>query len=171
MPKGNTISKKQVVAPAIAAVLVVMASTTLMSGAAYAQTITRDGGLHFVGTPTATTEGNELTVTFEVAGAGRTATATLTGDAIVTQGCVNRGGGEPRGLQETTDPFEVTDTFQTRQGRSGVQELEATATGDPDFECPSRNMRETIVGVEFTNVVLTVTSQTGTTTADFGDVS
>ena len=164
-----TKSYKTRLALPIAAALVLMTSTTLMTGAAYAQT-TRTGGLHFVGEPTATVEGNVLTVTGEVAGAGRTAEATLEGTAVVTQGCVNRGGNEPQGLQTTTEDFIVTEPFNTRQGR-GTFELQFEATGDPDFECPSRNMREVLVGVEFTDVVLTVTSQTGTVTHTFGDVS
>ncbi|HKH86425.1 MAG TPA: hypothetical protein VKA40_07740 [Nitrososphaera sp.] len=161
---NNTISKKQVLAPAIAAVLVAMASTTLMSGAAYAQE-----GLHLVGDVSTDVSGNTLTVSGEVAGAGRTATATLTGSAIVTQGCITpSGSNEPRGLVETTEDINVSDTFNTRQGR-GTFDLEFTATGDSDFECPSANMRETVVDVEFTDLTLTITSQTGSITEELPD--
>jgi hypothetical protein len=140
------------------ATLVAMASTTLMTGAAYAQS-----GLHLVGDVNVGGDDDTVTVSGEVAGAGRTATATLTGEATVIQGCITRGGGEPRGLQETTEDINVSDTFNTRQGR-GTFSLDFTATGDPDFECPSRQQTEVVVDVVFENLVLTITSQTGTIT-------
>jgi hypothetical protein len=70
MPKDNTISKKQVVVPAIIATLIVMTSTTLMSGVAYAQS-----GLHLVGDVAIDVDevAGTITVSGEVAGAGRTA--------------------------------------------------------------------------------------------------
>lgn len=161
---SDSIKKTAVLPTAITAVLVLMSSTSLMTGAAYAQQ-----GLHFVGQPTATVEDNVLTVTGEVAGAGRTATATLTGEAIVTQGCVTpSGSNEPRGLQTTTEDIDVTDTFNTRQGR-GTFDLEFEATGDPNFECPSARMQEVVVDVAFTNLVLTITSQTGTIVTELPD--
>ena len=159
---GNT-KKVAIIPTAITAALVLMASTTLMSGTAFAQQ-----GLHFTSDPTATVRGNTLIVTGEVAGAGRTATATLTGTAEVTQGCVNKGGNEPRGLQTTTEDILVTEPFNTRQGR-GSFTLDFTATGDPNFSCPSPNMRATVVDVSFTGLVLTVTSQTGTIVTQLPD--
>jgi hypothetical protein len=159
MPKDNTISKKQVVVPAIIATLIVMTSTTLMSGVAYAQS-----GLHLVGDVAIDVDevAGTITVSGEVAGAGRTAEATLTGEVTTTQGCITpSGSNEPRGLVETTEPIDVSDEFNTRQGR-GTFELTFEASGDPNFECPSRNMQETVVDIEFTDLELTITSQTGT---------
>jgi hypothetical protein len=136
--------------------------------------ITRSGGLHFVGTPTVTADKSgdtaTLTADAEVAGAGTTATATLTADATVVAGCINPGSKDqqPSGLQETTTPVVGTETINTRQGR-GTFSVDATASIPEDFSCP-RPMRETLVSATFTDVTLTVTSQTGTTTAFFGTI-
>ena len=139
--------------------------------------ITQDGGLHFcqgtTPTVTATKEGQTafLTSNFEVCGAGSTATATLSADAVATAGCITKGGGEPRGLQTTVTPVVGSGTFETRAGRSGPQSVQTTAVTIPStFECPSANQQEVLVSVLFTDVTLTVTSQTGTTTAFFGDI-
>jgi hypothetical protein len=132
-------------------------------------------GLHFVGTPTIsatkTATSAFLTSTGEVAGAGRTATATLSATAEVTQGCINKGGGNPSGLQRTTTTVTGTETFNTRSGR-GTFDVSTTPITFPSggFSCPSHNMTPTVVSVVFTGVKLTVTSQTGTITQDFGTV-
>ena len=167
---SNSIKRKAIPIATMVMAIVMMGPAVLSTAFAVPPTnVERTGGLHFVGTPDVTrTADNRLVVTGEVAGAGRTATATLTGDAIVTQGCVNRGGNEPRGLQTTTEDIAVTDTFNTRQGR-GTFDLQFEATGDPNFECPSRNMQEVVVDVAFTNLVLTVTSQTGTIVTELPD--
>ena len=158
--------------------------TALAAVAAQAATVgpepgtvtSQTGGLHFVGTPTvtATKSGQTafLTSNFEVAGAGTTAQATLSADAVATVGCINRGskGQEPSGLQTTTEPVTGTASFDTRQGRSGKQSVSTSAVTIPStFTCPDR-MVPTLVSVNFTNVTLTVTSQTGTTTAFFPDI-
>jgi hypothetical protein len=136
-------------------------------------TLTRDGGLHFVGTPTLSvdkTTGPDgsatLTASGEVAGAGTTATATLSADATAVVGCINRGsqGQEPSGLQTDVTPVVGTTTFNTRQGR-GTFTVSTTSVGIPeDFNCPD-GMTETLVSVTFSNIVLTIESQTGTITA------
>jgi hypothetical protein len=138
--------------------------------------ITQSGGLHFVGTPTvtATKSGQTafLTSNFEVAGAGTTANAVLSADAVATVGCINRGSKdqEPSGLQTTTQPVIGSGSFATRQGRSGPQKVSTSAATIPStFTCPDQ-MTPTLVSVTFTNVKLTVTSQTGTTTAFFPDI-
>jgi hypothetical protein len=138
--------------------------------------ITQSGGLHFVGTPTvtATKSGQTafLTSNFEVAGAGTTANAVLSADAVATVGCINRGSKnqEPSGLQTTTQPVIGSGSFDTRQGRSGKQSVSTSAATIPStFTCPDQ-MTPTLVSVTFTNVKLTVTSQTGTTTAFFPDI-
>ena len=150
--------KKIALRSAIASAFVVMATTiaSIAPMTAFAQS-----GLHFVGDVNSDVSGSTVTVSGEVAGAGKTATATLTGTADVTQGCVNKGDNEPKGLRTTTEDISVSDTFNTRSGR-GSFSLSFTAEGDPDFECPSANMREVTVGVEFNDLTLTVTSQTGT---------
>ncbi len=136
--------------------------------------ITRTGGLHFVGQPTvtATKDGTAfLSTSGEVAGAGTQATALLTATAEVTQGCITRGGGEPRGLQRITTTVTGSETFETRQGRGtfAVTTNEITAPSG-GFTCPSAQQTPVLVSVTFTDITLTVTSQTGTTTAFFADI-
>ena len=132
------------------------------------------GGLHFVGTPqvTATKDasGAFLTATGEVAGAGRTATAVLSADAEVTTGCINRGSKDqqPSGLERTTTTTSGTQTFNTRSGR-GTFNVSTVPVTTGDRTCPDK-MIPVLVGVNFTNVTLTVTSQTGTATATFPDI-
>jgi hypothetical protein len=131
-------------------------------------------GLHFVGTPTVTATKTStqafLTASGEVAGAGRTATATLSATATVTRGCINRGskGQQPSGLQTTTTTAAGTTTFNTRQGRGTftVSTVPITTAG---FTCPDK-MTPVLVSVIFSNVTLTVTSQTGTITKSFGTI-
>jgi hypothetical protein len=169
-----TKSYKRTLALPITAALVLMASTTLMSGAAFAvgpTSTTRDGGLHFVGDPDLQRDDGTLTATGTVAGAGRTATATLEATASATLGCETRGGGDPRGLQEVSTTTTGSETFNTRSGRGSfdVTTDEVTAS-DFDFSCPSRQMTEVVVGeITFTDITLTITSQTGEITATFPD--
>lgn len=135
---------------------------------------TRDGGLHFVGRPNLTVVGSveegtvALRATGEVAGAGTTATATLSADAVVTTGCINRGAQDqqPSGLQRETTTVLGSQEFNTRQGR-GTFDVTTNAI-TLDRICPDQ-MTPVLVSVEFTNIVLTVTSQTGTITATFPD--
>jgi hypothetical protein len=136
--------------------------------------ITRTGGLHFVGQPDVTASKTStsatLTATGEVAGAGTTASATLSATADVTRGCVNRGsqGQQPSGLQRSFQTTTGSVTFRTRSGRGKF-----SVTTDPvtteGFGCPDR-MTPVLVSVTFTDITLTVTSQTGTTTATFPDI-
>jgi hypothetical protein len=131
------------------------------------------GGLHFVGTPdvtaTKTLSQAYLTATGEVAGAGKTATATLSANAEVTTGCINRGSKdqEPSGLKRTTTTATGTTTFHTRSGRGTF--TVSTVPITTDRNCPDQ-MRPVLVSVTFTDVTLTVTSQTGTATATFPDI-
>jgi hypothetical protein len=148
-----------------------------ISAAAYAvgpTSVTRTGGLHFVGAPdvTATKTSTEafLTATGEVAGAGPTATATLSATADVTRGCINRGSKDqqPSGLQRSFQVTTGSETFNTRSGRGSFNVSTEPVTAAP-FTCPDR-MTPVLVSVTFTDVTLTVTSQTGTTTATFPDI-
>ena len=152
----------------VAAVLALAIAATLMATAAFGQQ-----GLHFVGTPTVTATKTAtsafLTASGEVAGAGTTATATLSANATVTTGCINRGsqGQQPSGLQQTTTTVSGTTTFNTRQGRGTF-----TVSTEPitlDRTCPDQ-MVPVLVSVVFTDVTLTVTSQTGTITQSFGTI-
>ncbi len=168
---------------AFAAALVLMGPAILSTGAfAIAPTeTTRSGGLHFVGTPDLTVNkvvdesgrvtSASLSATFEVAGAGTGGTATLEATAIVTQGCLNKGGNEPQGLQEATTTVTGSEPFTTDHGRSGVVTVTTNAitTSTEGFTCPSANMTPVLVSVEFTDITLTVEAQTGTITATFAD--
>jgi hypothetical protein len=130
-------------------------------------------GLHFVGTPTVTATKTDteafLTASGEVAGAGTTATATLAANASVTTGCINRGSKDqqPSGLQTSTTTVAGTTTFDTRSGR-GMFSV-STVPVSLDRTCPDQ-MTPVLVSVVFTDVTLTISSQTGTITFSFGTV-
>ncbi len=161
-------------AAAVAAVAVMSAIPALAVtvGPFTPTSIERTGGLHFVGQPTvtATKDGTAfLSTSGEVAGAGTQATATLSATAEVTRGCITRGGGEPKGLQTTQEQVLGSQTFETRQGR-GTFAFSSDAVTVAPFTCPSAQQTPVIVSVNFTDVTLTVTSQTGTTTAVFPDI-
>jgi hypothetical protein len=158
--------------------LIVTALAVVPALAVAPTSVTETGGLHVcqgsaldVSPDTTATGEKFLTATGEVCGAGTTATATLSATAEFTAGCLNRGGNEPSGLQEVTTTVVGSDTFNTRQGR-GTFDVDTNAVTIPEtFECPSRNMQEIIVGpINFTDVTLTITSQTGTITATFPDI-
>jgi hypothetical protein len=139
--------------------------------------VTQTGGLHVCEGTTldvsaSKTDGALLTATGEVCGAGRTATATLSATATATVGCVTRGGGEPMGLEEAATGTTGEVTIRTRAGRGAFTvSTEPITIQDFAFECPSAQQTEVIVGsVTFTDITLTITSQTGTITATFPDL-
>ena len=156
------------------ALVLVGLATTAVAVAVPPTSTTRTGGLHFVGQPdvTATKSGNTafLTATGEVAGAGPAATATLSATAEVVRGCINRGrkGQEPSGLQRSFEAVLGSTTFRTRSGR-GSFTVVSDAVDVAGFACPDR-MTPVLVSANFTGVRLTVTSQTGSTTAIFPDI-
>src|SRR5829696_2032058 len=163
--------------------IVAVLATLLMAVSASAAlavpptTVTQTGGLHVCqGTAldvTANkTDGAFLTATGEVCGAGTSATATLSATATATVGCVTRGGGEPRGLEEVATATTASEQFPTRQGRGSFDvSTEPLSVEDFEFECPSAQQTEVLVGpITFTDVTLTITSQTGTITATFPDI-
>jgi hypothetical protein len=136
--------------------------------------VTQTGGLHVcqgtvLDVTADKTDGAFLTATGEVCGAGPTATATLSSTATATVGCVTRGGGTPSGLEEAATTTTASETFRTRSGRGAFDvSTEPITIGDFDFQCPSAQQTEVIVGsVTFTDITLTITSQTGTITATF----
>ena len=156
--------------------LLVVGLTASIASAVGPTSVTRTGGLHFVGSPnveaTKTTTSAFLTATGEVAGAGSTGgTADLSADVEVVRGCINRGsqGQQPSGLQRSFESTTGTVEFDTtRQGRGSF-----TVSTEPvdvsGFTCPDQ-MVPVLVSATFTNITLTVTSQTGTTTAFFPDI-
>ncbi len=173
MRKIGIIAVLSLMALALATVTVLAVTSKPVNG-----TITgRIGGLHFVGTPksfaTLTSTSTFLTATGEVAGAGRTGgTADLDATAAVTRGCVNRGSQdqEPSGLRRSTTLASGTVEFDTtRQGRGNFS-VSTTPITIGSFTCPDQ-MRPTLVSVTYSNITLTVTSQTGTTTATFPNIS
>jgi hypothetical protein len=168
---------KRLVARSMTLAVLTVLSLASIGTAAFAvgpTSVTRTGGLHFVGTPdvtaTKTADTAFLTATGEVAGAGPTATATLSATADVTRGCINRGsqGQQPSGLQRSFQTTTGSQTFNTRSGRGSFNVPTDPVTAAP-FPCPDK-MTPVLVSVTFTDVVLTVTSQTGTTTATFPDI-
>jgi hypothetical protein len=144
--------------------------------------VTTTGGLHpctdvnalpLDVTASGTDAGKILTASGEVCGAGTEATATLSANATATVGCITpSGSNEPKGLREVSTAVVASQTFETRQGRGTFNfSTEPVNIGSFAFECPSPNMTEVIVGnVTFTNITLTITSQTGTITATFPDL-
>src|SRR5215217_8832025 len=140
--------------------------------------VTSTGGLHVCQgsvldiSPESTGAGKFLTATGEVCGAGPTATATLSATAEATVGCVTRGGGEPSGLEEVSTATSASETFRTRAGRGTLDvSTEPLSIEDFDFQCPSAQQTEVLIGpITFTDVTLTITSQTGTITATFPDI-
>jgi hypothetical protein len=174
-------NKKMGILTATIAMAIMLVGPAILSTGAYAINpidTTRSGGLHFVGQPQLTvdkTDGATLTATGEVAGAGTGAgTATLSADVSATVGCITPpGNNEPSGLEDVSTAVTATAPFEpTRQGRGAFTvTTEPITIEDFDFECPSANMEETLVGpVTFSNIVLTISAQTGTITATYADV-
>src|SRR5215203_3360757 len=140
-------------------------------------TVTQTGGLHVcqgtaLDVTADKTDGAFLTATGEVCGAGTTATATLSATVEATVGCVTRGGGTPMGLEEVATATTASETFRTRAGRGTANvSTDPITIEDFDFQCPSAQQTEVLVGpVTFTDITLTITSQTGTITATFADI-
>jgi hypothetical protein len=137
--------------------------------------ITQTGGLHFVGTPDVTATKTDLsniflTATGEVAGAGTTASATLSATVDITTGCINRGSKDqqPSGLQRATSTVTGSVTFQTRSGRGTF--TVSTNPADASRTCPD-GMVPVLVSATFTDVTLTITSGPNKTlVATFPDI-
>src|SRR5215217_7582286 len=158
--------------------LIVTALAAVPALAVAPTSVTQTGGLHVCEGTTldvsaqSTGAGKFLTATGEVCGAGTTATATLSANAEATVGCVTRGGGTPSGLEEVSTATTASENFPTRQGRGSFDiSTEPLTIEDFAFECPSAQQTEVLVGpITFTDVTLTITSQTGTITATFPDI-
>jgi hypothetical protein len=76
------------------------------------------------------------------------------------------------GLEEAATGTTGEVTIRTRAGRGAFTvSTEPITIQDFAFECPSAQQTEVIVGsVTFTDITLTITSQTGTITATFPDL-
>lgn len=154
-------------------VLALVASVMLVTGATTSamaippDETTRSGGLHFVGQPDLVVGATTATATGEVAGAGRTATATLAVQWEVVRGCINRGSKDqqPSGLQRSFEETSGSATFNTRQGRGTFTVTTDPVTVEP-FTCPDR-MTPVLVSATAVSATLTITSQTGTITASW----
>jgi hypothetical protein len=108
---------------------------------------------HFVGTPTASRDGDTLTVDFKVAGLGNDdVTATLTADAQ----CFNRGGQAPRA--ENKGAVLATGTFSPKNGQLTAS-LSGAAQTDPACNPPME--------LRYANVIVTVDGLTATLPGTF----
>jgi hypothetical protein len=157
--------------------LIIAAIAAIPALAVAPTSVTQTGGLHVcegtaLDVTASKTDGAFLTATGEVCGAGRTATAVLSATVEATVGCVTRGGGTPMGLEEVATGTTGEVTIRTRSGRGAFTvSTDPVTIEDFDFECPSAQQTEVIVGsVTFTDITLTITSQTGTITATFPDL-
>src|SRR5215210_8375874 len=114
--------------------------------------ITQSGGLHFCQgttptvTPVKTSTEAYLTSSGEVCGAGPTATATLSGTAVYTTGCINRGSKDqqPSGLQRESTTVIGSQSFRTRSGRGSFNVTSSSVTA-ASRTCPDR-MTAVLVG-------------------------
>jgi hypothetical protein len=130
MRKLGIIAVLSLMALALAAVPALAATTASTP----ASSTTRDGGLHFVGTPTATatlnttTNTSTLSASGEVAGAGSTGgTATLTSTVTITRGCVTPpGNNEPSGLVRSTGTTSGQANFPTTRNGRGTFTVSTT---------------------------------------------
>jgi hypothetical protein len=156
MPIGNIVSKKQVLAPGIAAALIMMAPALLPE--AFAAPTLHGGGCDATDSRTSAT----LECNLDVSGLGgaTTATATLSGDATITTGCLNRGGNEPSGLERTNEDVVASDTVNVKGGRATF-DLSQTFTAEDIRDCPSRNMTPVVVCAEFTGLEVEVVPNSG----------
>ncbi len=105
---------------------------------------------HFVGTPTATRDGDVLTVSFKVAGLGNNQSVgyTLTADAQ----CFNRGGNAPQA--ENKGAVLASGTLTSDKNGNVVAVISGSAQTDPVCNPPME--------LRYTNVTLTVDGLTYT---------
>src|SRR5829696_5143433 len=152
-------------------VAIMMLAPVLLQGAFAVAPVsqTRSGGLHFVGQPDLTVSKTDGTAT--VTGAGTGGEAILTTNVVATVGCINRGGNEPTGLQESEETLTASEPFTTDHGRGTFSVSGSVSIEDfEDFECPPGQAAETLVSVVFEDPTLTIEAQTGTITATFATI-
>jgi len=110
---------------------------------------------HFIGTPSATVDGNSLIVAFKAAGLGNSSTVdfSLSGDVTVDSRCYTKSGNKPQAAnKQETIHVDTTQTFDVRNGQT-------TGTFDPitplsTLTCP-RGQKVVIEGITFTGLTLT----------------
>jgi hypothetical protein len=167
MPKGNAISKKQVILPAITAALVLMMAPAMLS-TVYAQ------NPHFIRDPDCTVDSSgNLDCSGRVAGLGnelQTVQANLVADIEATFGCDNPGQGgtgihippgQPTGFEDVEG---ATEDLPVRNGQVRFNlQIEAPEAPE-DLECPGSNWRIVLVEITYDNVVVVI----GDTTLDIG---
>ena len=155
MPRDNTLSKKQVLAPGIAAALLMVTAPMLLPAAFAAPR------LHGPIECTFDEANNELDCTADVSGLGGATTATGTLEATVTTetGCINRGsqGQQPSGLDRETSTESDTVEVNVEGGRAT---FENTLSADTDRDCPD-GMQVVITCVEFSGISLEVVTNSG----------
>jgi hypothetical protein len=153
MPKGNTISKKRILAPGIAAALLIVMVPMLLPAAFAAPRV------H--GPIDCTEDTNEVTCTADVSGLGGATTAegTLTGTATVETGCINRGsqGQQPSGLDRESTTESETQEVNVEGGRAT---FDITLSANTDRDCPD-GMTVVITCVEFSSLSLEVVTNSG----------
>jgi hypothetical protein len=157
MPKGNTINKKQLVAPAIAAAVVLMLGPMFLTGAEARPQLHAPIDCNIVGE-------NQLECVADVSGLGgaETATAFLTANARVTTGCTTpSGSNEPRGLQRTTTSVSDQQTVNVEGGRAVFTLKTDPLDAEELRDCPSANMTPTIVCVTFSDISIRVEPSSG----------
>jgi hypothetical protein len=110
------------------------------------------------------TSANALECVFNVSGLGgaTTATATLTADATVTTGCINRGAAEtqPQGLQRTTTTVTQTQTVNVQGGRATFDIVASLPSASQLRDCPD-GMTPVIVCASYTDVSIAVVPNSG----------
>lgn len=112
------------------------------------------GNPHFVGSPTATRDGDSLVVEGKVAGLGNESQIHVVVEA--TAKCVNRGGNKPKAANKQSVSAEGD--FPVQNGKANFS-LTLTPTFQPKCSPP--------MTVEFSNVSVTVTAGAKTLTKNF----
>jgi hypothetical protein len=110
------------------------------------------------------TSANALECIFNVSGLGgaTTATATLTGTATVTTGCINRGAAEtqPSGLERTPTTVTQTQTVNVEGGRATFDIVATLPSASELRDCPD-GMTPVIVCASYTDVSIEVVPNSG----------
>jgi hypothetical protein len=153
MPKGNTLSKKQLLAPGIAAALMMVATPMLLPAAFAAPTLHSPIDCSL--------DGNNLNCTADVSGLGgaRTAQGTLTATVTTETGCINRGAHDqqPSGLDRETSKESNTQRVNVDGGRAT---FDITLSPDTNRNCPD-GMQVVVTCVTYTDISLTVKPNSG----------
>ena len=156
MPKSNSLSKKQVVAPAIVAALALMMAPMLTQGAFAAPKLHGPVSCSSFGD-------NQLRCTLEVSGLGgaETATAHLESKVTVVTGCINQGENEPQGLKRSTTTGTADQTVNVQGGKAVFTLTTDPLNAENLRNCPSDNMTPTITCVSFGTSTIDVTTSSG----------